>query len=130
MIKPLKVTMIVYGAIGIIFGLAYIIIPRQVGEMMGYEQGPAYVMYMLAGLGVCIIAPSVFLVAAARDPIRHIYWVKFAILWSALIIIVALYSTIRGYVGFDKTGMEIIMQAVFLVALLVFYPWRSALRKS
>ena len=126
MIKPLKVTMIVYAVIGILFGLAYIFVPRQLGEMMGYEQGPDYIRYMLAGLGACIIAPSIFLIAAARDPIRHIYWVKFAILWSILIIVIALYSTIRGYVGFDKTGMEIIMQAIFLVAFLVFYPWRAA----
>ena len=126
MIKALKVTMIVYAAIGILFGLAYIFVPQQLGQMMGYEQGPPYIMYMMAGLGACIIAPSVFLIAAARDPIRHIYWVKFAILWSALVMIIALYSTIRGYVGFDKTGMEIIMKAIFLVAFLVFYPWRAA----
>ena len=125
MIKALKVTMIVYGVIGILFGLAYIFIPTQLGNMFGYEQGPVYIKYMLAGLGVCIIAPSVFLIAAARDPIRHIYWVKFAILWAILTIVIALYSTIRGYVGFDKTGMEIIMNAIFLVAFLVFYPWRA-----
>ena len=126
MLKALKVTMIVYGVIGILFGLVYIFIPQQFGEMMGYGEGPAWIMYMSAGLGVCLIAPSVFLIAAARDPLRHIYWVKFAILWAVLGLVIALYSTIRGYVGFDKTGMEIIMQAVFLAAFLVFYPWRGA----
>jgi len=38
MIKPLKVTMIVYAIVGILFGLAYIFVPRQLGAMFGFEQ--------------------------------------------------------------------------------------------
>ena len=130
MLKALKVTMIVYGVETILLGLAFIFIPRQFGEMMGYEQGPDYILFVLAGLGVCLIAPSVFLIAAARDPIRHIYWVKFAILWTILTIVIALYSFIQGYVDFGKVAMDIILEAVFLVAFLVFYPWRAAKEAS
>ena len=126
MLKALKVTMIVYGVETILLGLAFIFIPRQFGEMMGYPaEWPEYLLFVLAGLGVCLIAPSVFLIAAARDPIRHIYWVKFAILWAILIVVFDLYSVIiQGYVDFGKAGMGIILNAVFLVAFLVFYPWR------
>ena len=42
MIKALKVVMIVYAVIGILFGLAYIFVPRQLGAMFGFEEGPAH----------------------------------------------------------------------------------------
>ncbi len=126
MTRALKVTMIVYGVIGILFGLAYIFVPRELGDMFGYEHGPAYVPYMLASLGGCFIAASVFIIAAARDPLRHISWVKFAILLSVLLLVTGLYSVIQGYVDFGQAGMGIILHAVFAAAFLVFYPWRAA----
>jgi len=126
MLKALKVTMIVYGALGILFGLAYIFAPYELGNMFGYAEGPEYVSAFLASLGVCIIAPCVFLIAAARDPLRHILWVKFAILWAILLAVIELYSFIRGYLDFGQAGMGIILHAVFAAAFLVFYPWRAA----
>ena len=126
MIKALKVVLIVYGVIGILFGLAFIFFPHELGDMMGYEKGPDYVPYFLVALGGCFIAPSVFIIAAARDPLRHISWVKFAILWSVLCLVTGLYSVIQGYVDFGQAGMSIIIDAVFTAALLVFYPWRAA----
>ena len=79
MIRALKVALILYGVIGILFGLAFIFVPYELGSMFGFEEGPEYVPHFLALLGVCFIAPAVFLIAAARDPLRHISWVKFAI---------------------------------------------------
>ena len=126
MIKALKVTMIVWGVIGILFGLAYIFVPRELGTMLGYEQGPAYVPYMLTGLAGCFISISVFIIVAARDPLRHINWVKFAILYCSLGVVLGLYSIIRGYVDVGQAGMGIIIDGAFAVAFLVFYPWRRA----
>jgi len=126
MIRALKVTLIVYGVLGILFGLAFIFIPRELGDMFGYAEGPEYVASFLASLGVCLIAPSVFLVAAARDPLRHIYWVKFAILWAILLAVIDLYSVIQGYIDFGQAVTGIILQAIFAAAFLIFYPWRAA----
>ena len=128
MIRPLKVTMIVWGILGILFGLAFIFIPRQLGDMFGFEHGPASTLYLLGLLGTGMIAPSVFLIAAARDPLRHIYWVKFAILGCLLSLAIALYSLVQGFVNFSQVGMDIIMFAVFAAAFLIFYPWRAARR--
>ncbi len=126
MIKALKVTMIVWGIIGILFGLAYLLAHTQLGDMFGYEKGPEYVHAMLASLGGCFIAVSVFIIAAARDPLRNISWVKFAILFSVLGLVMELYSVIRGYVDFGQAGMGIILWAVFAAAFLAFYPYRAA----
>ena len=127
MLKALKVTMIVWAVLHIILGLAFIFIPRELGEMFGYvTEGPEYILSFLASLGVGMIAPSVFLIAAARDPLRYISWVKFAILWAILIAVIDTYSFIQGFVSFNQAGMGIIIDAVFAVAFLVFYPYRAA----
>ena len=126
MIRALKVTMIVWGIIGILFGLAYIFAPQELGDMFGYEPGPEYVAAILASFGGCFIAVSVFVIAAAQDPLRHISWVKFAILFSVLGLVTELYSVIRGYVDFGQVGMGIILYAVFAAAFLAFYPYRAA----
>ena len=125
MLKALKVTMIVWGILGILFGLAFIFIPQQLGDMYGFEHGAVSTLYLLGLLGIAWIAASVFLIAAARDPLRHIYWVKFAILGCLLSLAIAIYSLARGFVNFSQAGIDIIMYAVFAAAFLVFYPWRK-----
>ena len=126
MIKALKVTMVVWGVLGILFGLAYILIPKELGEMFGYttEAAPEYLPAFLVSLGVTIIASSVFVIAAARDPLKHILWVKFAILSSLLSLVGELYSVVREYVSFGQATMGIVLFAVFAAAFLIFYPWR------
>jgi hypothetical protein len=126
MIKGLKVTMIVFGVVEICFGLGFLFFLPEMGAMLGFEQGPDYIQYMGALLGLTLIPISIFIIAAARDPLRHIYWVKFAIWWSAGGVLAALYSMIMGYVNFGQAGMGTIWDAVVAAALLIFYPWRAA----
>lgn len=126
MIKSLKVTLIVYGVVEILFGLGFVFFLQEIGEMFGFEKGPDYQSYYGVLLGLTLIAVSVFLIAAARDPLRHISWVKFAILWAIIGVIAGVYSIILGYVDFGQAGMGIIWDAVVAVALLIFYPWRAA----
>ena len=126
MIRSLRVTMIVYAVIGILFGLAYILIPHQLADMFGYEEGPAHVAAFAVALGISFVAACYFIIIAARDPIKHILWVKYAIVFAILMFTAELYSFIKGYLTLGQAGMGIIMHAVFAVALLIFYPWRAA----
>ena len=126
MIKALKVTMIVYAVIGLLFGLAYIFVPRQLGAMFGHEAWPASVAALGVELGVSFVAACIFLIIAARDPLKHILWVKYAIVFAILMLAATLYSIILGYSNFSQAIMDIIIHAVFAAAFLVFYPWRVA----
>ena len=128
MLKALKVTMYVLGIWGIILGLAFIFMPEALGEMMGHDTGvvPDSMMSIFATLGICFIAPCIFIIVAARDPIKHILWVKLAILWSALGLLADIYSVIMGYITFNQGMFGIISQAVFLAALLIFFPYKAA----
>ena len=125
MIKPLKVTMIVYAVIGILIGLAFIFVPRRLFTMFGHEAWPASVAALGAELGVSFVAACIFLIIAARDPLKHILWVKYAIVFAVLMFAAGLYSLILGYTDFSQAAMGIIIQAVFAAALLAFYPWRA-----
>ena len=126
MIKALKVVMIAYGVVEICFGLGFLFFLPEMLAMFGFGEGPDYIQYMGALLGLTLIAVSIFLIMAARDPLRHIYWVKFAILWAVTGVIAGLYSIIVGYVNFGQAVMGIIWDAVVAAALLIFYPWRGA----
>ena len=126
MIRGLKVVMIVWAAIAILLGLAYIFLPSQLGEMGGFEKGPAWVHYILALLGICFIVSGAFIIIAARDPLKNIRWVQFAIAVAILLVVVAAYSIMRGFVTFEQARMDIILFAVFAAALLALYPYRAA----
>jgi hypothetical protein len=126
MIKGLKVAMIIWAAIAILVGLAYIFFPSQLGEMGGFEKGPAWVAYVLALLGVCFVATGAFvIVAAVRGPLKHIMWVQFSIVVTILISVVAASAIMRGLVTFSQEGPLLIVNAVFAVVFLALYPWRA-----
>ena len=125
MIKALRVTMIVYAVIGLLFGLAYIFIPHQLAAMAGFEEGPEHLAALAVGLGISFVAACIFIIIAARDPIKHILWVKYAIAFAFLMLAGELYSFFVGYINFSQAVMGIILHAVFGVALLAFYPWRA-----
>ncbi len=122
MIRVLKVAMIVFGLVYVVLGILVIAFPDQAASMTGVS---GYLKYTMASMGVSLIVPSVFIMLAAMDPIRHINWVRFAIVWCILGALIGLYSILRGDVEFSHAGMQIIMDAAFAVIFLVLYPYRA-----
>jgi hypothetical protein len=126
MIKGLKIAMIIWAAIAILVGLAYIFLPSQLAAMGGFEKAPAWTDYVLALLGVCFISASAFvIVAAVRGPLKNLMWVQFSIVMTVLIAIVAACAIMRGLVTFEQEGPLLIVNAVFAVVFLALYPWRA-----
>ena len=117
--------MIIYGALSILLGLMLIVAPNQAAIMFGFREITDYTKYFMALCGISFIAPGVWLVIAGRDPLRHITWVKFAVLWSILAVVAGLYSIVQGVVTFSQAGTGIILDAIFAVAFLVLYPYRA-----
>ncbi len=126
MIRALKVTLIVFGVRNILIGLAFIFTPQFFANIWGFGEIADYVPYIMGIFGLSVIAPSVWFIAAARDPLLHITWVKCGILWMILAVVVPFYSVIQGAIDLSHAGIGIIIDAVFAVALLAFYPWRAA----
>ena len=125
MIKALTVTMIVFGALGILIGLSNIMVPQLGAQLYGFEEAPDSVMWVAAMAGSSYLAAGIWVIAAARDPVRHINWVKFVITKSWLFTVVTGYAIIKGYVSFSQVGAMLILFVIFAVLFLAFYPWRG-----
>ena len=125
MIKPLKVIMIIYAISGILLGLAFIIVPSIIGAMLGYDSGPTYIAALTAMLGASFISACIFLLIAAKNPIKHILWVKYAIVFAILSLVAPLYSFLLDHITIIQALAPLITHTVFAIALLVFYPWRT-----
>ena len=129
MIKALKVLLIIWSATGILLGLAFLIVPEQLGAMQGYERGPEYVPYFLAMLGIGMIVPAVFIIIAmTQGLLKNILWVQMAMAWAILIVAIDVYSVIMGFVTFNQVMMGIIIDGSFFIAFMALYPWRTASR--
>lgn len=124
MITALRVVLIVFALIGILAGLVNIVMPVQVAEMYGFDGIADHTRWIMALGGASFIAAGIWVIAASRDPIRHIYWVKFEITKALLFVVVTAYAIMRDYVTFGQVGAMLVLFAVFAVLLLVFYPWR------
>ena len=121
MIRALKVALVVFGVVMILMGLLLVIFPDKVASM---SEVTGYLRYAIVSLGACLLAAGGFPIAAARDPLRHINWVKFAIVWCILGAAVELYSVGRSDITFGHAAVLIIMHAFFAVVFLALYPWR------
>ena len=126
MIKGLKVALIIYAAIAIIQGVILISVPEQGGELLGFAKGPAYVYNFLALLSIYMIISGIFLIIAAKDPVKNIRWVQYAIALAILMVVGNVYSIVRDFVTFSQAGVGIIIDSVFAVAFLALYPRRKA----
>jgi hypothetical protein len=125
MIKGLKIAMIAWSVIGILFGLAFLLAPNLMVAGFGLSLAPVYVQYFLALLGNMYIVTSIFVILAARDPLKHILWVQCAIAGSLMDMIAGLVFIIRGDLPFSQAGSVIIINLILVPALLIFYPWRK-----
>jgi hypothetical protein len=124
MVRALRVTMTVYGAILVLFGLGLIFMPDQIAGIGGITDIPSYGKWTMAVLGATFVAACVWVIAAGRDPLQHIYWVKFVITLPFLLLVINIYSIIRGYISFSHVAACIALDVIFAVLFLVFYPWR------
>jgi hypothetical protein len=128
-IKGLKIVMIVWPALSILMGLGFLFFPAQISDSMGFGKSPDNsVLSLLATLGVLIIVASVFVIIAARDPLKHLLWVRYVTTFAILDTVVKAYTIVRGYVTFKQIGLPLIVDAIFAVALLALYPWRENTR--
>jgi hypothetical protein len=127
MLKALKVILIIFGALSALSGLMHIFAPEMLKAMIGLGEMPEAckpAMLSMVMVGVSFVAGGVYLIiAGTKDILRHIYWVQFAMLWTIMAVAGAVYSVLMGYVTFDQVMMPMILDAVFFILLLIFYPW-------
>jgi hypothetical protein len=123
MTKALKVVMAAYGVAGIVFGLGYLIFPEQLSTLQGAEEVSDFLVAIEMTLGASVLAVGIFAVLAARDPIRNILWVQFAIVFALLFVATAVYSGVVLFADFNSALVGVTLHGVFAALLLILYPW-------
>jgi hypothetical protein len=126
-VKALKVILIVFGALSAVSGLMHIFAPDMLKAMIGLGEMPEACKPAMMGMvmqGVSFVAAGVYLIiAGTKDILRHIYWVQFALLWAILSVAGEVYAVLMGYVTFNQVMPMIILDAVFFILFLIFYPY-------
>jgi hypothetical protein len=123
--RNLKAALILFGAIHIAQGIVLIVAPDKIADLSGSGQLADYVPYIFATLGAAFIAAGVWFITTGLDPLQNITGVKLAILWSALLLIIQLYSVIQNYVDFGQVWLGVVEMVIFAGAFLIFYPYRQ-----
>ena len=130
MIRALKGTLIVFGVLHILLGLGLIFAPQASANLMGFGTIDTPSIYLAALVGLLFLSASIWLIVASRYPVQNITWVKFAILWTALGVVIQSFLVVQGIVQFSQAGVGIISDAVFAIAFLAFYPYRLTTAKQ
>jgi hypothetical protein len=126
-VKALKVILIVFGALSAVSGLMHIFAPDMLKAMIGLGEMPEAckpAMMSMVMVGVSFVAAGVYLIiAGTKDILRNILWVQFALLWAILSVAGEVYSVLMGYVTFNQVMPMVILDAVFFILFLIFYPY-------
>lgn len=122
MLRGLKITLVVFGAILAIEGALDIALPVQRAAGMGLGECAAHARLPMTILGATWLAAGAWTIAAARDPLRHLNWVKFALSFPFVLLLALTGAALRGDVAFGKVAVDIGFDALFIVLFLVFYP--------
>jgi len=122
-IKALKIMMATYAISGCLFGLFYLLAPRQAIATQSPESvATPYLIATKMALGAGILAPAFFAALAARDPIKNIQWVRYGIVNAALFLSVALYTGFVLHGDVIEAIVGIVLHGGFGTALFVLYP--------
>ncbi len=117
----LKVALIIYGAIHIVWGIMMLFTPDRMTEFSGFEIANS-AEYFLVLLGAAFIAAGVWFILTALNIVNNAGGIRFAVLWSALMLIAPLFSLWLDYIDFGHIWFIVVINAVFCGVFLVFYP--------
>jgi hypothetical protein len=129
--RSLKAALILFGAITIAEGIWMWVNPNTMSGMMGITDfanlGNAgkYIAYILALLGSGFVASGVLFILAGLNPLQNINAVRFAVLWTCLLLLGQIYAILDKLTTFNDTWYSMLVVAIFLIAFLIFYPWKK-----
>ena len=130
MLRGLKTTMFVFGAILVLEGGLDIALPAQRAAGLGLGECASQSHLAMAVLGATWIAAGVWTLVAARDPLRHLQLVKLALTLSLALLLALLSTVLRGDIPLRQVAVDLGFDALFAVLFLVFYPRGSATRDT
>jgi hypothetical protein len=120
--RSLKAALIIFGAITITEGILMWVNPN---TMTGLGDTGKYIAYILALLGSGFVASGLLFLLAGLNPLQNINAVRFAVLWTGLLLLGQVYAILDKLTTFNDTWYSMLVVAIFLIAFLIFYPWKK-----
>lgn len=121
--KKLQVVLYVVGAIQIVLGLVYLVMPNGMLQWMGHSAVADDIAYPLGMLSARFLVYGVLLLLAARKPVEHRLLVL-GMVWIQLIDLgVGAYYTLLGVVGLSLSAFP--MFNAIVIAILL-WRWKPA----
>jgi len=117
----LKIALIIYGAIHIVWGFMMLFAPDTMIEFSGFEM-PSSAEYFLVLLGGAFVAVGIWFIMTALDIVNNVGGIKFAVLWSAIMLVAPLFSLWLDYIDFGHIWFIVAINFVFCGSFLAFYP--------
>jgi hypothetical protein len=119
----LKASLFLYSGISVLMGVA-LLFPDGTAEFLGINAPGSGFIFSL--LGAANIAVAYLFMVAGFNPLLNLTILRFAVIWSALMLITSVYSILADYVTWGHIWFAVVIHAIFLLAFLIFYPWRRA----
>lgn len=113
MTKALKVLVIIYSVVIVVFGLLFVIAPEQSLKMMGMNGLTDTVKFLMAGEGVTLVSIGVWGIVAGRDVLRNLIVLKLLTTTALLTLASYIGSVIAGYVEFSNVVLGILLDGGF-----------------
>jgi len=122
--------MFVFGAVLVLEGILDIVLPTERAAGLGLEECSSQAQLVMAVLGVSWMLAGAGILLTARDPLRHLSWVRFALSFPLALLLALAGTVIVGDVGFETVAVDIAVNLLFVALFLAFYPWKKAGRRD
>ncbi len=117
-----KITYLLYivGFIQIVLGIFHLFAPEFFLKNTGHTIPEPDIYYPLAMLAARFIAYGIAFIYIARDPVKHVLWIKFMILIQLIDLGAGIFFTLTGIVAFTDSAFPM-FNATWIALLL--YLW-------
>ena len=112
----------VVGAIQLILGAFYLFAPEFFLISMGHAAPQADIYYPLGMLASRFIAYGIALLYIAREPLKHILWIKFMVLIQIIDLGTGIFYTAIGAVNIADSGFPMFNATWIIILLLLWMP--------
>lgn len=126
----LKVLMVIYAIVRIVFGAYALIDPEQFLDTVGPGTLSDTTQFFMGAVGVAWLAVGAWAIYAVGDLARNIIFVKFLITLELLTAASIVYTGSAGVIPFGDMVALLVVACVSVALLLIFYPWGAGRGKK
>jgi len=122
----LKASLFLYAILSVVMGVALWFVPANTADFLGISTAADASGFIFALLGAAFIAVAYIFTVAGFNPLLNVNTLRFAVLWTALMIIASVYSILADYVTWGHVWFIVAVNGIFFLSFTIFYPWRRS----